>query len=277
MSVTLSSVRFLSAGWCRQSARLAGAGLDAKGGMRFYAVFVHFVHPVHGSCLIDTGYSDEFFHATKPFPARFYRWITPVDLGDPPGPRGQLGRIGVDPDGVRHVFVSHFHADHVGGVKSFPEAGFIYRPETLARLRQQSVGTQVRHGFLRDLLPDDFETRGVPLEESRFAPGTGEWSEFSVCDYWNDGSLLLVDLPGHADGHFGFVLRTAERQLFYIVDACWILDSMLSGRRLPWISRRFQHDEAAYHATHEKLRRLTERTGLELVACHCPRTLRYVT
>lgn len=287
----LTNLQFLHAGWCRQSARLAGASVG--GWMRFYAVFVYFEHPMHGGCLIDTGYSEEFFRATQPFPARLYRWITPVDLGDPPGPLARLSAAGIDPASVRQIFVSHFHADHVAGLKSFPKAKFIYRPEAYHRLQSQSVGAQVRHGFLRDLLPDDFVDRGLPLEESRFSSGTldtagtanhresrGQASpdsnDFRIGDYWGDGSLLLVDLPGHADGHYGFVLQTAERRVFYIVDACWILEAMMEGRRLPWISRRFQHDETAYFATQDKLRRLGQTSGLELVACHCPQTLKHV-
>ena len=171
------------------------------------------------------------------------------------------------------------------------EARFVYRSDAYHRLQRQSVGAQVRHGFLRHLLPDDFVERGLPLEESRFSPGaldaagpaneggSGESTEaddFRICDYWGDGSLLLVDLPGHADGHYGFILQTAERRMFYIVDACWILEAMMEGRRLPWISRRFQHDETAYFATQDKLRDLARRSGLELIACHCPQTLKHV-
>jgi glyoxylase-like metal-dependent hydrolase (beta-lactamase superfamily II) len=99
------------------------------------------------------------------------------------------------------------------------------------------------------------------------------WSDFQVLDYWGDGSLLLVDLPGHADGHFGFVLNGTDRPEFYIVDACWHVQVMKDQLPLPWISRRFQHDPAAYFETQRKLNRLAVRTEIELLACHCPRTL----
>lgn len=273
MSSTLKSVRFLHSGWCSQFARLAGA--PSWKWVRFYAVFVYFEHPVHGGCLIDTGYSDQFFHATRWLPQRFYRWVTPVVLDESRDAANRLRQAGIDPTNVKRIFVSHFHADHVAGLKCFPAAEFIYRQAPFDRLQAQAVHSQVRHGYLSDLIPSDFAARSRPISEAQFVPGVGDWEGFQVCDYWNDGSVLLVDLPGHADGHFGFVLQSAEKRVFYIVDACWYVDVMLNQLPLPWISRRFQHDGTAYFDTQQKLRRLVEQTGIQLLACHCPRTLDY--
>ena len=275
MTTALRSIRFLTSGWCGQFARLAGA--PSWKWSRFYAVFVYFEHPVHGGCLIDTAYSPEFFQATRRFPERLYRWITPVTLSELADPAGELKRVGIDPQSIRQIFVSHFHADHIGGLKCFPNARLIYRREAYEHLLRQPTRAQVRHGFLRDLLPADFEQRGIPLRDDQFIAGTGPWQKFQVCDYWDDGSLILVDLPGHADGHFGFLLQDQERQRFYIVDACWHVQVMLEQSPLPWISRNFQHDQVAYFATQEKLRKLTAETGIELLACHCPRTLNHVS
>lgn len=273
MNSTLQSVRFLHSGWCSQFARLAGE--PSWKWVRFYAVFVYFEHPVHGGCLIDTGYSDQFFQATRWLPQRFYRWVTPVVLDEGRDAPSRLRQAGIDPAGIRQIFVSHFHADHIAGLKCFPDAEFIYRTAPFDRLQRQAAHAQVRHGFLSDLIPADFAARRRPISEAKFVAGAGDWHEFLVCDYWNDGSLLLVDLPGHADGHFGFVLQSAKKRVFYIVDACWHVDVMLNQRPLPWISRRFQHDAVAYFDTQQKLRRLTEQTGIQLLACHCPRTLDY--
>ena len=275
MTQHLSTIRFLHSGWCSQFARLAGA--PSWTWTRFYAVFVYFEHPVHGGCLIDTAYSDEFFRATQWPPQRLYRWLTPVHLEEQQDARERLRASGIDPDSVRQIFVSHFHADHIAGLKCFTQAQFIYRREAFDRLQRQSVFSQVQHGFLRELIPPDFTQRGCPLDETRFAAGIGDWQGFQTCDYWGDGSLLLVDLPGHADGHFGLVLHSVNGRIFYIVDACWHVQVLLDKSPLPWISRRIQHDAAAYFATQEKLRQLTGRTGIELIACHCPRTLHHVS
>jgi len=97
--------------------------------------------------------------------------------------------------------------------------------------------------------------------------------DFRVGDPWGDGSLLWVDLPGHAAGHCGFLLRTATETLFYVVDACWDVEAMLAGRRLPALGRMVQADATAYEQTHSRLRDWSRKYRLPLIACHCPRTL----
>lgn len=266
----LTNLRFLDGGYCSQLARLAGA--PSWKWIRFPAVFLYFEHPVHGASLIDTAYSSHFLSETRGFPERFYRWLTPVNLKGREDPARTMTDCGLVPSNLRRIFISHFHADHIAGLKCFPSPEFIYRRETYQRILSESRFNQVRHGFLAGLIPEDFDERGVDISEERFTPGSDLLESFLVCDYWNDGSLILVDLPGHADGQFGFILRTESETLFYIVDACWHLDVLLSGSPLPRISRNVQLSWPEYQSTQMKLRKLQQKTDWKFVACHCPRT-----
>jgi glyoxylase-like metal-dependent hydrolase (beta-lactamase superfamily II) len=268
-------VRFLNSGYCTQWGYLAGR--RSRGWTRFYAVFVHLEHPDHGPALIDTVYSPLFLEATRSFPGRLYRWATPVQLD----PRQHAGAVlesrGLRPDEVRRIFVSHFHGDHVAGLRHFPKARFVYRRAAHDLLMGEGRWSQVRHAFLAGLLPADFTARGHGLGEEEFVSGEGPLSEFRVLDYWGDGDLLLVDLPGHAAGHTGYVLRDKAHRLFFVVDATWDVEALLAGRPLPWLSRRLQHSYGEYVRTQEKLRRLAARVGWRFLACHCPRTQAYVS
>jgi glyoxylase-like metal-dependent hydrolase (beta-lactamase superfamily II) len=270
----LRRVMFLNAGYCRQSGYLAARSHWHWD--RFYAVLVYLEHPIHGPALIDTGYSEHFFRATRRLPQCVYRWLTPPTLDPHINARAILQAQGIDPDSIRTLFVSHFHGDHIAGLRCFPHAQFVYRADSLQSLLHENIYQQIRHGFLADLLPADFRARGIELREDQLHPGTGVWSEFRMFDYWNDGSLILVDLPGHGQGHTGYILQTQAAQIFYVVDASWDMQALEQRRTLPWLSRGFQFAYADYVETQSKLRRLLCEPTLTLLACHCPRTQSYV-
>src|SRR5437763_6254241 len=121
----LQRVRFLNSGYCGQWSYLAGR--RTFGWTRFYAVFVYLEHPEHGPALIDTGYSPHFIRATRTFPVRLYRWVTPVRLDPLRDAWAILSAQGLAPEKIRQVFVSHFHGDHIAGLRHFPQTRFVYR------------------------------------------------------------------------------------------------------------------------------------------------------
>lgn len=266
-------VSFLNGGHCTQLGYFAGSA--HRGPTAFHAVFVVLEHARHGVSLIDTGYSPMFFEATRTFPARLYRWTLPVHLDAHGGALAILARRGVTE--VRNIFISHFHGDHIAGLRHFPASAYVHRAEAHAALSAESPVKQTCHGFLPALLPEDFASRGVAIEESQFTAGEDALRDFRVHDFFGDGELLLVDLPGHAPGHTGFAFRTESERFLYVADACWDMDALLRGRSLPFASRLLQHSTSRYDATQRRLRDFVDRhPDWRVLACHCPRTQRHV-
>lgn len=273
MNTQLQNVKFFEAGYCSQFGFLTGVRTWKV--QRFYAVFVYFEHPTHGPCLFDTGYSEHFHSATRRFPERLFRYLLPTRIRQQNNAANQLRKAGLPPESIQKIFVTHFHIDHIGGLKCFPAATFIYRKEAYDSLLNFTHNEQVHQGFLKSLLPEDFEQRAEALPEFSTIQQEANFNGLKAVDYWEDGSLQLVDLPGHSPGHYGVILNGAEREIFYVVDACWNMQVLRDGAGLPKVTRNAQYDYQEYLQTLDSLRPLAE--DYLMLACHCPETMKFVT
>lgn len=264
-------VRFFNGGHCRQLLAMTDRRTWRMG--EFHAVFLAVAHPRHGWVLIDTGYGTSFATASREWPRCLYRWITPVVAREPAAEI--LRAHGIAPENIRHIVLTHFHADHIGGAREFPGATFHYAAEALAPLLALSSFAQTRHAFLPAQLPEDFAARAatVSLAQFRPDPATG----FPGHDLFRDGLLILLNLPGHAPGHLGVLLADTPGPLLYAADAFWHhrqIDEDIS----PLLPARIAiHDNRAYDATIAKLRHLSRSGTLRLLACHCPATQKLVS
>lgn len=260
------SVRFFNSGYCRQSKAMSGG----KGWKwrRYYAVFLLISHPEKGSFLVDTGYSQDFFDATRWGMGWFSRMMLPATLDEHRDAAGVLQACGIDPTSIRSIFVTHFHADHISGLKRFPNARFVARHAAWSALMSLSRWGKSQELFFPELVPNDFEQRADWIEESGFTDAHAELPGFRLLDFWKDGSMYLVDLPGHALGQYGLFFPGLPRPLFYVVDATWNLEAMRLGRQIPSPLMFLQHDAKAYRETWTKLRSLQAENKIEMIACH---------
>jgi glyoxylase-like metal-dependent hydrolase (beta-lactamase superfamily II) len=233
-------------------------------------------HPKHGITLFDTGYSSRFKEITRTLPERLYAIATPVTLDPERTAVRQLGRMGIRPSDVRRIFCSHFHADHVGGVADFPRAEYIYSKRGLDRLLEKSRFGQVRSGFLKALLPPDFQARGRPIESFAWSRSDFHFGPFrDGIDVWGDGTVVAVPLPGHDLGHYGLLVRREDGgRDFLVADACWTSRSYRENRMPSLIARAIFADPRGYRKTLENLHALHRRQPeIRIIPCHCSETL----
>lgn len=232
--------------------------------VRFQAVFLALRHATHGWILVDTGYGRRFEEATRRFPYRFYRWVTPVVARA--STSDCLASVGIAPADVRHVIVTHFHADHVGGCAEFPDATFHFRDDALTTLEQLSPLRQVRAAFLPALVPSWLRSRANAIGAGEFVADAT--LPFAVHDLFGDGSVRLAHLPGHAPGQVGVLFEARDRPIFYVADAFWRgcqierdVEPLFAAMALQW-------DAIAYRETVRRLREVKRAGSYRIVACH---------
>lgn len=213
-------------------------------------------HPRHGVILFDTGYSRRFFDETASFPAIIYRQTTPVVFQEADGLAVQLRARGIDPAEVGLVLLSHFHADHVGGARDFPNARFVCYEDAWRKIRHLTGFAALKQAFLPGLLPADFESRVTAVEGLAQLELPARLRPFTVgADLLGDGSVVVVPLPGHAVGHFGVVLDTDPAPTFLVADACWLSRAFREDLLPHPLANVIFDDPAAYRAS---LRRIHE-------------------
>lgn len=106
----------------------------------------------------------------------------------------QLAQINIKPEQIKYVGISHYHADHTGQVASFPGATLligkgdwdgITAPTPNAGANVAPFTHWIRGGGKLEALPGDK-------------------------DVFGDGSVVIINTPGHTPGHRSLLVRLKD-------------------------------------------------------------------
>ena len=258
---------FANSAWVSAAERLilrGGSWQSVRLRVRYGLIF----HPVAGPILIDTGYTPEALageHRGRML--CLYAALLKPELNAAQQVLPVLKRFGLSPDDIRTVIVTHFHADHISSVSLFRNARFIASDAAWARVKARTPRQNLRHGVFAELFPADFETRLDAIStKSRVAP---QGDIPGGADLFGDGSVIAVELPGHADGQFGLLFKHQEKPLLYAVDVQWLLKALTENRTPGFPATLIAENAAAIEPTSAMLRRFLD-TGGEVMLCHDP-------
>jgi glyoxylase-like metal-dependent hydrolase (beta-lactamase superfamily II) len=161
----------------------------------------------------------------------------------------QVAGLGVDPEAVSYVVQTHLHFDHTGALGHFPNASVIVHQRELEAARTAEPAEI--SGYIRA----DFDR-----PELEWRPWSGE------LDLYGDGTVRLIETPGHSAGHASVLLNLEQT-------GAMLLTADASDNREMWEGR--AHPRALYskdQANHsmQKLRDLAAETGAVVAFGHDP-------
>jgi len=258
--------QLLEAGFCRHCERMTLKTGHIR--QREYpSICALITHPQHGYILFDTGYTQRFFDLTKKFPFSLYRYLTPVTLQK--SLKEQLLEQGISPDDIHYIVISHFHADHIGGLRDFPNARFICHKEGMDEIKQRRGIRGLLKGFLPGLLPSDFFDRLMLLDKNHIDLNPDLYPFFTGFDLFGDGQIIAIPLPGHAKGHIGLYLKAAK-EAFLIADSCWHQETFQSLDFPSHLTYLIHDNKDAYIQTIKNIHALHKNNkSIDIIPSHC--------
>ena len=258
------------AGHCFASAKHVVKG-DEDEIIKFHALFALLHHPEKGWILFDTGYTSRFYESTTSYPNRIYANATKVVVTDTDEIKNQIKSIGLETSDIQHIIISHFHADHIGGLKDFNNATMYCAKKAYQKVKEISDLFAFSKGVLKDLIPDDIEERLVFIED--FSTSNRDDIFGVTYDLFQDDSVIIYNLPGHAAGQIGVEFETQKEKYFLVADSCWDERAYKEGKLPNSIVRLFFDSWKDYKDSLEKVRSYHKKfPDVIIVPTHCSKT-----
>lgn len=227
----------------------------------------YFHHPALGHTLVDTGHgaTASYHHPGEDVLLTIHRKVMhPSILTRDPLTSG-LAHFGITKDQIDTVILTHLHPDHIGGLLDLPQAQVICTKASWDGYRRKSRLANALDGIFAALLPDDIAARLRFVEDlPQLAAPHDLGSGF---DLLGDGTLLAIDLPGHAAGHFGLCLPLDN--FLYAVDVQWLLQAIMQDRPPGPPAQWIQNDARASARTIARVRHFIKQGG-DVILCHEP-------
>ena len=173
--------------------------------------YVWVIEHSEGIIVIDTGGAAEalgpgYYPWWHPY-YKFY-WEESTEPEEEIGP--QLRALGIDPEEVRWVVLTHLHP--VSGLKYFPKSEIIVSGKEY-RFARGFLG-QVR-GYLPNRWPSWFKPRLIDFQPKTIGPFP---ESFTLTEA---GDVRLVPTEGHTRGHLSVTIRDQGTTLFFAGDASY--------------------------------------------------------
>lgn len=194
--------------------------------------------------LLDTGMGDITFPGNTPDNGRLFAGLT---------------ALGIAPEDITDVVLSHGHPDHIGGCAidgkpCFPNATHHIAPEEL-EFWTQTPGTE-----------ENFINTMIAVGNAKLGPLEGKIRTYTDGEEITPGISVLA-APGHTIGHHAVHLKSGNAQLLHLMDAAV---HYLVGPEEPDWALAVEMDPDAAAATRRKLFAMTADAKMPVAGYHFP-------
>ena len=162
-------------------------------------------HP-KGNVLFDTGNNDRIIQDPSYWGASFNA-LKPINTPDV-AIDTQLGKIGLKPDDIKYVVVSHLHLDHGGNVGKFPNSTIVVQRDEIQNAFWPKAGTGGPY-MIGDVLPLRAANKDYP-NAVKMLQLEGD------LDLFGDGTLMVKRWVAHTPGSQMMTVRLKNTGLIIL-------------------------------------------------------------
>jgi len=172
-----------------------------------------------GVVLIDTGANAGLKRLPRWHP--YFQLAVKFDIEPEQEAGAQLRALGIGPNDVKLIVLTHLHIDHDGGLAAFPRARVLVSPGE----RAAAAGLMGRlNGYLPQRWPAHFDPEPLVFADAPYGPFARSRRLTA------DGALVALPTPGHTPDHVSVALEDGERRIVFVGDAAYSQDNLLAGR-----------------------------------------------
>jgi glyoxylase-like metal-dependent hydrolase (beta-lactamase superfamily II) len=165
----------------------------------------------------------------------------------------QLRQIGINPDQVKYVGISHFHADHTGQLDTVPNATLLIGQKEWDALTapKPMAGANVA-GF------------------KHWISGGGKVEpQAADKDVFGDGTVIVLRTPGHTPGHQSLLVRLKEKGPVVLAGDAVHFRENYETNGVPG----FNYDRAETLASIDRIRQIEKNLHATVIIQHDPRDI----
>lgn len=165
----------------------------------------------------------------------------------------QLETLGLKPENITHVGLSHAHFDHSANTNTFKNATLIIQEVEFNTLKNDPETAEATHMPAENI---SYFLKDENKDQVRAIKGD--------VDIFEDGTLKTISLPGHTPGHMALLVNLPKTGPVILSGDQWHFTENHKNNGVP----SFNYDRADTLASSDKLNNLVKNRGAKLIIQH---------